>query len=74
MFDYTPKSTLPQTDEEVAVWFKENYNYYVGKCLYGIYRCRRGKGETLLDAYLHTLETFIEVCIKIKNETNANTL
>ena len=76
MFNHTPKSTLPQTDEEVAIWFKENYNDLTAANLIGIYECRRVKGETLLDAYLYTLEVFIEICNKNKNknETNANTI
>ena len=72
MFDHTPKSTLPQTDEEVAVWLKETYTDLTAANLIGIYECRRDKGETLLEAYRHTLEVFVEICNK--NESNANTI
>lgn len=78
MPDYTEPETLvdtpiPKTDEEVIIWIKKTYSDLTARNLIGIYQCRRGKGETLLDAYQHTLEIYIKICNQIKNERNANT-
>ena len=54
-------SELPKTDEDAIELLSEKYySSLVAQCLQGIYRCRRGQGESVLRAYEITLRAYIE--------------
>lgn len=58
---------LPQTDEDVIAKVNNDYQGdLTKKCLIGIYRCRRGMGEAVIQAYESMLRAHIEVS-NVKN-------
>jgi len=57
--------SVPQTDEAVFEIFETQYSGDIGAVLSGIYRCRRARGSSVLEAFEYTLRTYVEVHDKV---------
>lgn len=53
---------MPATDEEALEYLPDREE------IRGIYLCRRGVGESIVDALTHTFELFLEVKGEIPHE------
>lgn len=58
--NFDPMQDVPTNDEEVEIALKYENDELIGRNLYGIYRCRRGLGDSLLTAYEKALMAVIE--------------
>lgn len=53
---------VPETDEDVIKIFNTQYtDSIIADNLKGIYRCRRGLGDSVLEAWEHTLRSHLEI-------------
>ncbi len=53
-------SNEPITDAEVMASMTEYQDENTRRALTGIYRCRRGMGDSVTDAWIYTLEKHID--------------
>ena len=49
--DFDPMADIPTTDDQAETALLYGRSELTGKCLVGIFQCRRAKGEDLLAAY-----------------------
>jgi hypothetical protein len=61
---------LPQTDADVEIFISASYSADIGVSLLGIFRCRRAKGESVLEAWENTLLTHVGTVRKEENEVS----
>lgn len=59
--EFDPLYMVPTTDEEVEISLRNPYKHspnaqMIGDIVMGLYRVRREKGNSLLDAYAHVLK------------------
>ena len=59
---FNPDFDVPETDEQAEIAIRHGKDDLIGRNLIGIYRCRRGLGDSLLKAYETALRAHIEAC------------
>lgn len=62
--EFHPLHSVPKTDEEVIACLYYGKDELIGACLVGIYQVKCKQRLSLLDAYEHTLRTYLEICEK----------
>ena len=69
---FNPMQEVPVDDEQAEYALRHERPTILGDSLYGIYRCKRKLGLSVLDAYTAAVETYIDIFEKATQEKEAN--